>query len=305
MKNRVKYPELYTPKHNSEETIRIMNILKNSIITQYLNNGFIELDPYYIDNFKRVEHPFRVINFDNMINANVHQINPFIDHYLISLINDKSSRIDKLLSYYSFFNRDYKTDVDEYPIEYKFNIQQTIFLSDDNIETATDQLVSFVELFNYFIDSYPYLQEKCLKLNTDIYQISLSRLKHKYPTLGIEEALNQIVFAKQIVIIISDNGTLPLTVDKSVLYNNHLCGLYVHDHINNQIVNLAISSICPSKENALNIISKLDDNYLSNTALANVLVESNILGLEINFSKLMMFCLEKYTIDEVLDFYNF
>lgn len=303
MKN-IFIPVAYKSKISKKDTLILLSKMKQNLNAGLIENfNLLEIENKYITIFNEYYSEKRTIDFDNKISGDIYQISSQSHNYLIGLINELEFNVEEgLITWFTKFNRDNISDISNSINEFCLNFQYKILISEINEVKMIEIVNTILSIINNSIINCGNNNMNKLKNNLKI--IDFDKLSKRTPTLNIKDSLDQFVINNDLVLVLNSNKVNRrghrIIEDKLSTYGPHTASLFCYHERNNEILNIANISFCPTITEAKEKIenSNLDSNQFIKIfeTLSN---ENNILGVEINFSKLMIYVLDKYTIGEI------
>lgn len=244
----------------------------------------------------------RCINFDNLNDSSLYQYIDYPDLSMIKMTHEMDSKYG-VFTYYCCINRDSEYTFVKSPFEYKILIEKNILFVE-----ANDQIIQkhATEMINLINDAVKNLKiPHAITIPSNIKVVTLAKLKKYYPTISIEDALNEYVIKNESVLLYDLDETFEHIRKKSIVSFHKNASLYVKSNVNNEIIRLMSFNLSPKKAE---IIERF--KYESNSEAITKLIENNpklftdyndILGIEINFNRLMLYVLQKMHMAEILE----
>ncbi len=298
-----KIPAAYHQQHTKNELIKIIDMLRTEL--------FLDIKKYFL--LYAVDAPIinepnhniynsRCINFDNLNDSSLYQYIDYPDLSMIKMTHEMDSKYG-VFTYYCCINRDSEYTFVKSPFEYKILIEKNILFVE-----ANDQIIQkhATEMINLINDAVKNLKiPHAITIPSNIKVVTLAKLKKYYPTISIEDALNEYVIKNESVLLYDLDETFEHIRKKSIVSFHKNASLYVKSNVNNEIIRLMSFNLSPKKAE---IIERF--KYESNSEAITKLIENNpklftdyndILGIEINFNRLMLYVLQKMHMAEILE----
>ncbi len=298
-----KIPAAYNQKHTRNELIKALDSLRSQLLVD-LRRYF---NLYYIDT-PLVTNPLpsiyndRSINFDNLKSGSLYQYLNYPDLAMIKMIHEMEDE-HGVFSYFLSINRDCDYTFVKGPYEYKILIEKSILLVEANDDAIRKTASEIVTLINDTIKSKNVPHS--IYIPTNIKVVTLTKLKKYYPTISLQDALNEFVRSNEAVLLFDLDDTFEHINKKSIVNFYKNASLYVKSNVNNETIRLMSFNLSPKKAE---IIERF--KYESNSEAIITLIDNNktlfsdyndVLGIEINFTRLMLYVLQKMHVAEILD----
>lgn len=292
-------PNNYVQNHTKLEILKFIDSFKSQLIydfKKYFN--LIDVDTSIITEKNKYYFKPRNLDFDNLNNNVIYQIVEYVDFYLIQLLHEINDQNLGYLSYYMTINRDRKTNLINTIGEYKLLIEKNILLIDNNHEIFVKHIKEIINIINEILSKLKIKDIHFLPTKFDI--IHLNQIRKIYPTIPINDAINELLANKNSLLLIDLDTSFEHINRKEILSFYKNATFFVKSKTNNEVFEIFNLYICPSI-NDINEHYKFDNNLLEKIKMMDVFNEFNdILGIEICFSKLLLFILNKMFIAEIL-----
>lgn len=311
------FPSNYKPKINLADTLIYINRYREFLIKLLIAKyNLINIEaPIVADldlNTNNFKLDARLIDFDNKTNYKVYELYNDISLWIKQKMKQFNVKANNgLYTIYKKINRDSKLN------NLDSMIQEIIHLEYRPIEELNNQK-GINQLFFELIQSIVGLNEieiiKGHKTNKFFQKdkspkfITLKELVHIYPTIDVNKALKDYIRENGPTVLFSPmletiNGTL--NVDCYAMTDDYnLTGiLYVYNRTTDQVVPLVKISSRPSQEAAydqtIGVFNDIFEKGIYNKKILKAFDLKSI-GIDIYFSNLMLVCLQKVHLAEVV-----
>lgn len=297
-----KIPTAYTQQHSQKELIKIIDLIRTQL--------WIDLKQYY--SLHTIDAPLiqssllsfqsnRWINFDNFKDGSLYQYLDYPDLALIELIHASDNK-DGLMTYYLSINRDSEYTFIKGVYEYKLLIEKGILFVEANDEIIKKHASEMITLINNVINSLKI--PHAINIPTNIKVVTLQQLKKYYPTIALKDAINEYVRIDESVLLFDLDESFEHIQRKSIVSFVKNASLYVKSNVNNELIRLMSFNLSPQKQE-ISARFKYERNNETMTQLLqthpNLFSEyHDVLGIEVNFNRLILYLLKKLHIAEVL-----
>ncbi len=299
-----KIPAAYHQQHTKKQLIEILDAVRSHLLIDL--KSFYKL--YAID-APMVSEPLsgiynnRCINFDNLKDASLYQYLNYPDLAMIKMVHELDNK-HGVFAYYCCINRDSEYTFVKSPFEYKFIIERPILLVDGtNNEIIKNTASEIIALVNETITQLKI--PHAIKIPANLKFVTLTKLKKYYPTISTDDALNEYVRKNESVLLLDIDETFEHIHTKDIIDFFMNGSLYVKSNVNNEIIRIASFNLVPTKEQVIERF-KYESNSEDITNLINnneklFMNYNDILGIEINFHRLMLYVLQKMHMAEILE----
>lgn len=288
----------YSQSENKLKLLKILDIFKTEIMYNLKKEfDLTEIDSQIIIKKNNFFYKERTINFDTFNNTNIYQLVEYTDLYLISIIHE-FNYIGGLITYYPSIERDRLNNFKMSISEYKINIEKNILLVDANDSKIINECKQLVSLINRIAKDMNY--KNILFIDENIYITSINKIKKLFPFISLNDSIEQLLLTKKSVLIFDFDTSFNHINRKEILNIKKNATFYVNSIINNKVIELINFNICPTYEEVYDKY-KYHDSFDTNKEDIKKLFNSynDILGIEINYSRLLMYLFNKLHIKEV------
>ncbi len=293
-----KIPALYKQLHTRIEIIKFIDKFKFYTLLDFKKYfSLLEFVPQLVTNNNDFLYKDRIIKFDNINNHEIYQILEYCDLELIKILHNNNFPYG-LISFYPSIERDKNNTFIKSVSENKILILQKLLLinaNNDSIIKITNELIS---LINEIVKKIDLHNTSTIPQKVEI--IEFKKIKKIYPTISTNDAINELVSKKKCVLVFNLDNTFGHISRKELLTFKINATLYVKSNINNKSIELFNFYICPKIEEILNKFQYNVDFMNNVDLLSEIFNEFNdLLGIEINFSRLLLYVLNKIHISEI------
>ena len=293
-----KIPALYKQLHTKIEIIKFIDKFKFYLLFDLKNYfSLLEFIPQLVINSGDFLYKKRIINFDNINNYEIYQLLEFCDLQLIKTLHNNNLQYG-LISFYPSIERDKNNTFIKSVSEDKILMMQKLLLIDANNDSIVKIANELISLINEIIKKIN-LHDTSI-IPKKIETIEFSKLKKLYPTVSTNDAINELVTKKGCVLIFNLDNNLGHVNRKELLTFKNNATLYVKSDVNNKSIELFNFYICPKLEEILNKF-QYDVDFMNNIDQLNEIFNNynDLIGIEINFSRLLLYVLNKMHITEI------
>ena len=286
----------------------LKNLLKESIEKRLIERfSLYKVDPTYIvtDNYSL--RPHRMINFDNAITGDIYSFTDQMDIALLKNMHELGVELNSgFICYFCKFNRDYQNNGINNHSEFHFIIEYHIRVQDACKEYMVNISNLILEEINNAVNEYSNDFKGLKRLPKKLSVTSFDSIWKKYPTLKINDALNQEVINHELCLLFDINGmnkrSINLLGDSKLIYTDKIYGsFYLYIPELQKSTSIGSIYICPTREN---VDKYFEDNNLSpekfEKTINNFPTNDNYLIIDINLSILLMYILNKNNINEIV-----
>ena len=299
-------------KHHISEKLVVLHFkqLLKEKLEQFLieNYSLKKVDPTYITNSIYSLKPHRLISFDNALTGDIFSFTDHMDFALLQHLNDYHIFLNNgIISYYCKFTRDYKLNKTNYHSEYHFIFEYKIKVQDANKNYMHTIIKNIFSGINETIKNYRKINQKLnmYSFTKKISCTSVDEITKKYPTLKINDAINQEIILNELVLIFDVNGNNKKEInliDNETIYNNKLfANLYAYFPSIQESARVCSIYICPTRDDLEKFVK---DNHLDASSVLNNIdlfpLDDNYLIVDINFSRLLLYIFAGNNIAEVV-----
>lgn len=294
----------YVAKHKRLDTLKIISKFKNKLANYFIKEfDLFEVDPKYITNINENFTEKRNVTFDNFENNKIYEVSPFINNELLRYINELNLPVKSgVYSYAAIFNRDFGHKLNETTHEFAFFVYIKDYLSEMNESNMTQIVAKICNYINALVDE---LGSKLKKLPGKIHVTSVDKLIRSYPIISTDQLINYANTNNHLMLVSGVNGCnqrhYSFIDSKLSAFGKYTASLYVFSSVNNVTLKILTISIAPSVSELEEIITdrKLNTNEFG-YARSTLNEENNCIGFELYVSQLMMYIMQKYSINEVV-----
>lgn len=290
----------YVTKYDQNQTIKLKDEI-NRGIRDILSKEFnlIEIDPKIVTK-NNIDNNERIINFDNFEENDINFLNNNIPWYLSEKIDQLNFKANEGLYSYSFkINRDFIANNTTTNYEFVYFVATKVLVTDNNTNKIVEMVNNLVNKINNLevIKNFakPIKKIKVIDVNSIIKQYKLTKR---------EDLLLEVVLNYESVLIFNSNGNNDKNIkfiNDNISYGSNVATLFVYDRINNSIIKILTIYNNPNKSY---LYDKLDFDVAlnnENELIKNAKEFSDQIGFEFYISQYLLFCLSKFSIDEIID----
>lgn len=293
-----KIPYSYKQKHDITDIIKFIDKFK-FLLSLDLKKFYslLEYNPQVVSNKNSFLFKERFISFDNMNDNQIYNILEFNDYELIKLLHN--TNLDNgLINFYSAIERDKKNSFKKVIAEQKLLLMKRILLVQANDETIIRVAKEIIRIINENIKKIDLHDTNKIPLDFKVY--SFKKIRKMYPTISINDAINELVSSKSSVLVFDIDNTFEHINRKEMLSFYKNATLYVKSEINNKSIEIFNFYICPKLEEVLSKY-QYDIDIMNNTEELSKIFNgfNDLLSIEINFSRILMYILNQIHICEI------
>ncbi len=302
------FPSNYRSVLSLIQTNNYINDFQKKLLEELkLKFSLMELQLPLVSPYSHNYYDKRIIAFDNMETANINELLPSADLWLVGQLERYKRTLNQgLITSYTKLTRDIKPSPIKAINESTILFNSKLLISNKRNEEINEfasrtieVIISTIKNMNSKFD----LGNNIEPLNN---VITVSKLSSKYPILSLDKALKKEVITNGMTLVLDASKTTltnkNLTTNNPIAFDSKLMGkVYWYYASCDELIELVNLGITPNRQDAYDQILIKGGNPLHYTQNINILKETqDTIGIEINLSRWLMIITKKKHIAEVV-----